>query len=174
MRVGARHRHPRRPSGVIESLFGVPRALVGVVHTRGLPGTPSSNQHVDEIVEAAVVEARVYAAAGFHGLIIENTHDRPYLKGSVGPEIAAALAVIGHEVRRAARLPLGVQVLAGANESSRLHRRGCPHRRIVGETGWHLVRRDRRIAGRRARPRIQQDVARHAPHYSLCPPKRDR
>ena len=50
--------------------------------------------------------------------MIENTHDRPYLKGSVGPEIVAALAVIGHEVRGAAALPLGVQVLAGANHGA--------------------------------------------------------
>jgi membrane complex biogenesis BtpA family protein len=103
-------------SGVIPSLFGVPRALVGVVHTRGLPGTPSCNQSIDQIVDAAVAEARVYAAAGFHGVIIENTHDRPYLKGSVGPEIVAAMAVIGHQVRSAAAVPLGVQVLAGAND----------------------------------------------------------
>jgi membrane complex biogenesis BtpA family protein len=48
--------------------------------------------------------------------MIENTHDRFYLKGLVGLEIVAALAVIGHEVRRAAMLPLGVQVLAGANQ----------------------------------------------------------
>src|SRR5262249_47817274 len=40
----------------------------------------------------------------------------PYLKRSVGPEIVAALAVIGREVRRASGLPLGVQVLAGAND----------------------------------------------------------
>jgi predicted TIM-barrel enzyme len=101
--------------GVINSLFGVPRALVGVVHTGGLPGTPAGDRSIAEIVETAVAEARVYASAGFHGVMIENTHDRPYLKGSVGPEIVAALAVIGHEVRRAAALPLGVQVLAGAN-----------------------------------------------------------
>ena len=51
--------------------------------------------------------------------MIENTHDRPYLKGAaVGPEIVAALAVIGREVRRASALPLGVQVLAGANHSA--------------------------------------------------------
>src|SRR5258705_10216558 len=104
------------PSGVITSLFGVPRALVGVVHTSGLPGTPSGNQGIDQIVETAVAEASLYAAAGFHGVMIENTHDRPYLKGAVGPEIVAALAVIGHEVRRAAPLPLGIQVLAGAND----------------------------------------------------------
>jgi membrane complex biogenesis BtpA family protein len=103
-------------AGVIKSLFGVPRALVGVVHTGGLPGTPSGKHDISQLVEAAVAEARVYAAAGFHGVVIENTHDRPYLKGSVGPEIVAALAVIGHEVRRAAPLPLGVQVLAGAND----------------------------------------------------------
>ena len=103
-------------SGIINSLFGVPRALVGVIHARALPGTPSSNEGIDQIVEAAVAEARVYASGGFHGLIIENTHDRPYLKGAVGPEIVAAMSVIGREVRRAAALPLGVQVLAGAND----------------------------------------------------------
>jgi predicted TIM-barrel enzyme len=88
-------------AGIINSLFGVPRALVGVIHVGALPGTPSSNQDIDQIVETAVAEARVYASAGFHGVMIENTHDRPYLKGSVGPEIVAAMAVIGREVRRA-------------------------------------------------------------------------
>jgi hypothetical protein len=102
-------------AGVINSVFGVPRALVGVVHTQALPGTPAADRPVDQIIETAVAEALVYASAGFHGVLIENTHDRPYLKGSAGPEIAAALAVIGREVRRAAALPLGVQVLAGAN-----------------------------------------------------------
>jgi uncharacterized protein len=105
-------------SGVVKSLFGVPRALVGVVHTGALPGTPSGDQRIDQIVETAVAEARVYAAAGFHGVIIENTHDRPYLKGSVGPEIVAALAVIGHQVRRSVTIPLGIQVLAGANHAA--------------------------------------------------------
>jgi membrane complex biogenesis BtpA family protein len=105
-------------AGVIASLFGVRRALIGVVHTGGLPGTPSNHQCVEQIVETAVSEARAYASAGFHGVMIENTHDRPYLKGAVGPEIVAALAVIGREIRRAVPLPLGVQVLAGANESA--------------------------------------------------------
>ena len=41
--------------------------------------------------------------AGFHALAIENTHDRPYLKSSVGPEITAAMSVIGCEVRAGRR-----------------------------------------------------------------------
>jgi membrane complex biogenesis BtpA family protein len=102
----------------IGSLFRVPRALIGVVHVRALPGSPSSRDGVEAIAESAVGEARLYDAAGFHALMIENTHDRPYLKGSVGPEVTAAMAVIGCEVRRAVSLPLGIQVLAGANPES--------------------------------------------------------
>src|SRR5690242_4360938 len=101
--------------GIVQTLFGVPRALIGVIHVGALPGTPENSQSVAAIAETAVKEARIYAAAGFHGLTIENTHDRPYLKTSVGPEIGTAMAVIGAEVRRAVPLPLGVQVLAGAN-----------------------------------------------------------
>jgi uncharacterized protein len=105
--------------GIVQSLFGVPRALIGVIHAAALPGTPSSRLGVGGIAQAAAAEAEIYAAAGFHGLILENTHDRPYLKGAaVGPEIVAAMSVIGTEIRRACPLPLGVQVLAGANRAA--------------------------------------------------------
>ena len=104
--------------GLIESLFGAPRALVGMLHLGALPGTPRSRRPVATIAEQAVAEARQYAGAGFHGLMIENMHDRPYLKRAVGPEITAAMAVIGREVSRAVELPLGVQVLAGANREA--------------------------------------------------------
>jgi uncharacterized protein len=103
---------------LIDSLFGAPRALIGVVHTGGLPGTPNAAASIAEIVDRAIAEARLYASAGFHGVAIENTHDRPYLKSVVGPEIVAAMTVVGLEIRRAIPLPLGVQVLAGANESA--------------------------------------------------------
>ena len=103
---------------VIDSLFGVRRALVGVVHLRALPGTPGSNLDIAAITSIAVQEACEYEDAGFQGVMIENTHDRPYLKAGVGPEIAAAMAVIGAEIRRATALPLGIQVLAGANSSA--------------------------------------------------------
>jgi membrane complex biogenesis BtpA family protein len=127
--------------GIINSIFGVPRALIGVIHVGALPGTAGSWQGIAEIVETATVEARTYAAAGFHGLAIENTHDRPYLKGSVGPEIVAAMAVIGAEVRRAAGLPLGVQVLAGANLAAMAvaHACGASFVRVEGFVFAHVA-----------------------------------
>jgi membrane complex biogenesis BtpA family protein len=105
-------------SRLIESLFGARRALLGVIHLEALPGTPAARHGLDAIVEAAVEEARVYGAAGFHGIVIENIGDRPFLKRAVGPEVVAAMAAVGREVRRAVPLPLGVQVLAGANREA--------------------------------------------------------
>lgn len=105
--------------GIIQSLFGAPKALIGVLHAQALPGTPASRLDVSAIAELAAAEAKLYADAGFHGLILENTHDRPYLKGAaVGPEIVAAMSIAGAAVRRAVPLPLGVQVLAGANRAA--------------------------------------------------------
>ena len=100
---------------IVQSLFGVRRALIGVVHLNALPGTPSSTLDIATIVALAVDEARAYRDAGYDAVLLENTHDRPYLKGDVGPEIVAAMAAIGGEVRRATTLPLGIQILAGAN-----------------------------------------------------------
>lgn len=97
------------------ALFGVPRALIGMLHLGALPGSPAHRLGLDAIIARAVEEAGIYRDAGFHALMIENMHDRPYLKGEVGPETVAAMAVVGYEVRREVSLPLGVQVLAGAN-----------------------------------------------------------
>jgi uncharacterized protein len=128
--------------GVIQSLFAVPRALVGVIHAQALPGTPGSRLSVSAIAKLAAAEAELYASAGFHGLVLENTHDRPYLKGAaVGPEIATALSVIGAEIRRASSLPLGVQVLAGANRSAIAvaHACGAAFVRVEGFVFAHVA-----------------------------------
>jgi predicted TIM-barrel enzyme len=70
------------------------------------------------LIRRTVDQAHVYREAGFPAVIIENMHDRPYLKGGVGPEITAAMTAIGYEVRRQTGLVLGVQVLAGANREA--------------------------------------------------------
>lgn len=103
---------------IIKSNFGVRRALIGMIHVQALPGTPRSRLSVDEICERAVRDAEQLRDAGFHGLMIENMHDRPYLKREVGPEIVASMAAVGREVRRAASLPLGIQILGGANRAA--------------------------------------------------------
>jgi uncharacterized protein len=108
----------RDPLGTFRECFGAPRALIGVLHVGALPGTPGASQPVDALIDLALTEAKIYRDAEFTALVIENTHDRPYLKGGVGPEITAAMTAIAREVKREIRLPLGVQVLAGANREA--------------------------------------------------------
>jgi len=98
-----------------DDLFANPKPIIGVIHVGALPGAPASTQTVDEIVAQAMREAAIYRDCGVDGVIIENMHDTPYLRGSVGPEIVAAMAVIGATVKTESRLPTGIQILAGAN-----------------------------------------------------------
>jgi len=89
-----------------------------MVHMQPSPGTPRASASPDaiaRIVEDAVREARVYRDAGFAGVLLENMHDRPYLRATAGPEIVAAMTAIGVEVKSETRLPVGIQILAGAN-----------------------------------------------------------
>ncbi len=99
-------------------LFGRGRALVGMVHLGALPGTPRSAEPVAAIVERAVAEARLLAEAGFDAVMLENMHDVPYLRRDVGPEVVAAMTAAAVAVRAAVDVPLGLQVLAGANREA--------------------------------------------------------
>jgi membrane complex biogenesis BtpA family protein len=96
-------------------LFANLKPIIGVIHVGALPGAPANTQTVAEITAQAIHEAAIYRDCGVNGIIIENMHDTPYLRGSVGPEIVAAMAVIGHAVKTESRLPTGIQILAGAN-----------------------------------------------------------
>ena len=97
------------------SLFSQQKPVIGVIHVGALPGTPRSERSVRELIGSAREEAKIYSECGVDGIIIENMHDVPYLKSEVGPEIVAAMTAIGTEVQSECRLPVGVQILAGAN-----------------------------------------------------------
>jgi hypothetical protein len=98
-----------------QKLFSSRKAVIGMIHIAALPGTPAGELSLAEIERLAVREAKLLRDAGVHGVMIENMHDTPYLRGRVGPEIVAAMAIIGRAVAETAKLPCGVQILAGAN-----------------------------------------------------------
>ncbi|HEY6118683.1 MAG TPA: BtpA/SgcQ family protein [Pyrinomonadaceae bacterium] len=97
------------------SLFSQAKPVIGVIHVGALPGTPRNTQTVPELIASAKREAKLYREAGVDGVMIENMHDVPYMRGEVGPEIVAAMTVIGREVKSDCDLPVGIQILAGAN-----------------------------------------------------------
>lgn len=97
------------------SLFPQLKTVIGVIHVGALPGTPRGSRSVSELVALARQEAKLYREAGVDGVIVENMHDVPYLRGAVGPEIVAAMTAICVEVKAECGFPVGVQILAGAN-----------------------------------------------------------
>jgi membrane complex biogenesis BtpA family protein len=91
------------------------KTIIGMIHVDALPGTPRFNHSFQDVIAKARTEALTYRGAGIDMLAIENMHDVPFLRQKVGSEIVAAMAVIGYEVKNAAGLRCGIQILAGAN-----------------------------------------------------------
>jgi len=94
------------------------KMVIGMIHTLASPGTPKGNFTVQQIVAKAVKEAKLYEAADLDAIIIENMHDVPYLMRDVGAEVVSTLTAVSLAVRAAVCLPLGIQILAGANKQA--------------------------------------------------------
>lgn len=96
-------------------MFNRKCSLIGVVHLEPLPGSAGYGGSIDEILRWALEDALSYKENGVDGLIIENMHDVPYLNGHVEPETTAAMTMVAQSIKYETMLPLGVQILAGAN-----------------------------------------------------------
>ena len=66
------------------------------------------------------METLQYVDSNLDGIIIENMKDIPYVKADqIGPEIVASMTAVAKEVRRNhPSLPIGLQILAGANKEA--------------------------------------------------------
>ena len=93
------------------------KTIIGMIHVDPLPGTPKFYSSMPDIIAKARQEALIYKEAGIDMLAIENMHDIPFHR-SVGPEIVAAMAVVGYEVKNATGLRCGIQILAAANQGA--------------------------------------------------------
>jgi len=89
-----------------------------MIHVAALPGTPRSRAAIGAIADAARAEAVILMEAGFDAILLENMHDLPYLAREVGPEIVASMTRVALAVREVTSLPLGIQILAGANTAA--------------------------------------------------------
>src|ERR1039457_2844578 len=93
-------------------IFASRKPVIGMIHLAALPGTPANELTLAQIEKLAVRETKLLRDAGVHGLMIENMHDTPYLRGRVGPEIVGAMAIIAGGIKQTAGLPGGVQIFA--------------------------------------------------------------
>lgn len=87
--------------------------IFGVVHLPALPGAPHNKKKPNTILDWALRDAQTLWDSNFDGLILENFGDSPFWADTVEPHTIAQLAIIGHEIKRAAPqgFQLGINVL---------------------------------------------------------------
>jgi len=96
-------------------MFGKKCSLIGVVHVHALPGSDGYEGSMEQIISNALSDAKTYRDNGVDAVMVENMHDVPYLTGHVYPETTAAMTVVANAIKIETKLPVGVQLLAGAN-----------------------------------------------------------
>jgi len=89
----------------------MPRAVIGMVHLRALPGSPRWDGDMEALVQAAVADARAIADGGADAILVENHGDVPFTARRVDAATVAGMAVAITEIRRSVSLPIGVNVL---------------------------------------------------------------
>jgi uncharacterized protein len=86
-------------------------AVIGMLHAPPLPGSPSHELPMPEIVAFVLRDAEALAGGGVDGLMLENFGDVPFYPGTVPPASVAQLTRLATEVRKRFNLPLGINVL---------------------------------------------------------------
>lgn len=104
---------PEKPNA-IQTIFNKNKAIIGMIHTKPLPGAPRYNgESMEEIIEFSIHDAIALQEGGVDGLMFENAWDIPFSQPEdIGYETVSALAVLAKEVTRQVKLPFGFNFLA--------------------------------------------------------------
>src|SRR5687767_4391268 len=72
---------------------------------------------IEGVIENALRQLEDIQEAGLDGVLVENEYDLPH-RFEPGPECVATFAIVCHEVARAARIPLGGEILSHHPQAS--------------------------------------------------------
>jgi membrane complex biogenesis BtpA family protein len=89
-----------------------------MIAVQPLPGAPLYEGADERIISQALSDLQVYNDAGVDAIILENSHDVPYIKPPLSPRAVELMKRIAREVRTRFEGPLGIQMLEAANETA--------------------------------------------------------
>jgi uncharacterized protein len=92
--------------------------LGAMIAVRPLPSAPRYDGNDERIVAEALADLQHYQAAGVDGIVLENSHDLPYIKPPLPAHAVELMKQVAKEVRRRFAGPIGIQVLEAANETA--------------------------------------------------------
>jgi len=83
-----------------------------------LPGSPRYAGSSRAVINRAISDLDQYVDHGAEVIVLENSHDLPYIKPPLDPHGVALMKRIAREVRKRFKGPIGIQLLEAANESA--------------------------------------------------------
>jgi membrane complex biogenesis BtpA family protein len=89
--------------------------MIGV---RPLPGAPLYDGKDRAIIAQALSDLDHYLEAGADVILLENSHDLPYIKAPLPPAAVKLMKQLAREIRKRFTGPVGIQMLEAANETA--------------------------------------------------------
>jgi hypothetical protein len=94
------------------------KALAAMIAVRPLPGAPLYDGDDEHIVSSALSDLDNYVREGVDAIVLENSHDVPYIKDPLPDDAVALMNLIARQVRSRFGGPIGIQMLEAANETA--------------------------------------------------------
>src|SRR6266481_7252735 len=92
--------------------------LAAMIAVRPLPGSPRYDGDDERILAQALSDLDHYERAGVDAIILENSHDLPYIKPPLPHRAVELMKQLAREVRNRFEGPIGIQMLEAANETA--------------------------------------------------------
>lgn len=92
-----------------------PKFLGAMIAVHALPGSPLYGGSEAAVLKEALSDLEHHMAAGVDVIVLENSHDLPYIKAPLDPKGVALMTRIAKEIRKRFDGPIGLQMLEAAN-----------------------------------------------------------
>ncbi len=92
--------------------------LAAMIAVLPLPGAPRYGGNDEAILAQALSDLRLYLDAGVDAIVLENSHDLPYIKPPLPPQAVEMMKRVAREVRSRFPGAIGIQMLEAANETA--------------------------------------------------------
>src|SRR6476660_1117248 len=117
-----------------------PKFLGAMIAVMPLPGSPRYGGDDDLIVAQALSDLGHYTIAAVDAIVLENSHDLPYVKPPLPEKAVALMKRIASEVRSRFAGSIGIQMLEAANETALeiAHEAGLDFVRVEGYVFAHV------------------------------------
>lgn len=90
------------------------KPIIGMVHLKALPGSPSNSLSLEEIIEFGKNDLTILEEGGIDGVIIENYNDYPFFPNKVEPITITSMTLVVNDLIKSTKLPVGVNILRNA------------------------------------------------------------